>query len=300
VAVPDVVPADLIGRRADLVAARWRVESAVGDVAAQRAQFYPNINLSAFVGISSSGLDRLLRAGSEQYGVGPAIRLPIFDSGRLRAGLKGARRTSTRPSRHTTRRSSTSSTTSPTRSLGPFGRAPATRAGRGQDSAEQRTTWRRSANRAGLGGYLTVLNAETNVIAQRRLTTDLRAPRSTRRCSWFAPSAAATSRRPRRSRSLPRRADADAARTPQIRRMSMSLAEKSAPWPHPNPLPNRAEPVSAIAPARLHPLPRRPRLRPRPRLSRRTRRCSRSPRLVPKARSKRRFALRRSRRWPRT
>ncbi|MEO8081645.1 MAG: efflux transporter outer membrane subunit, partial [Caldimonas sp.] len=89
VEVPEVVPADLVGRRADIVAARWRVEAASGDVAAARAQFYPNVNLSAFVGLSSLGLDRLLRSGSAQYGAGPAIRLPIFDAGRLRAGLRG-------------------------------------------------------------------------------------------------------------------------------------------------------------------------------------------------------------------
>ncbi|MGZ3443281.1 MAG: efflux transporter outer membrane subunit, partial [Polyangia bacterium] len=44
IAIPDVVPVDLLGRRADIVAGRWRVEAATGDVAAQRAQFYPNVN----------------------------------------------------------------------------------------------------------------------------------------------------------------------------------------------------------------------------------------------------------------
>ena len=88
VAIPEVVPADLVGRRADVVAARSRVEAAAGDVAAQRAQFYPNVNLVAFVGLSSFGIDRLVGSGSEQWGVGPAIRLPIFDAGRLRAGLR--------------------------------------------------------------------------------------------------------------------------------------------------------------------------------------------------------------------
>ena len=76
--VPDDVPADLVGRRADLAAARWRVESAVQDVAVARAQFYPNINLNALVGLSSIGLDRLLRASSLQATVGPAIRLSLI------------------------------------------------------------------------------------------------------------------------------------------------------------------------------------------------------------------------------
>jgi hypothetical protein len=86
---PPALPADLLGRRADIAAARWRVEAATQDVASAKAQFYPNINLSAFAGLSSIGLGRLLDAGSRQWGVGPALRLPIFDAGRLRANLRG-------------------------------------------------------------------------------------------------------------------------------------------------------------------------------------------------------------------
>ena len=89
VEVPEVLPADLLARRADIHAARWRVEAAVQDVASARADFHPNVNLSALVGLSSLGLDRLLRAGSRQYSVGPAVHLPIFDAGRLRARLSG-------------------------------------------------------------------------------------------------------------------------------------------------------------------------------------------------------------------
>jgi outer membrane protein TolC len=89
VSLPEALPADLLGRRADISAARWRIEAATRDVDAARAQFYPNINITAFVGLSSVGLDRVLRSGSEQYGAGPAIHLPIFDAGRLRANLRG-------------------------------------------------------------------------------------------------------------------------------------------------------------------------------------------------------------------
>jgi NodT family efflux transporter outer membrane factor (OMF) lipoprotein len=89
VAPASTIPSDLLGRRADIAAARWRVEAASQDVGNARAQFYPNINLVAFAGLSSIGLDRLTNAGSEQWGVGPALRLPLFDGGRLRANLKG-------------------------------------------------------------------------------------------------------------------------------------------------------------------------------------------------------------------
>ncbi len=87
--LPDNLPLELIGRRPDIAAARWRIEASQGAIDTARAQFYPNINLSAFVGLSSLGLSNLLKAGSLAAGVGPAIRLPIFEGGALRANLVG-------------------------------------------------------------------------------------------------------------------------------------------------------------------------------------------------------------------
>ena len=176
IAIPDVVPADLLGRRADIVAARWRVEAAAGDVAAQRAQFYPNINLTAFVGLSSFGLDRLVRAGSEQYGVGPAIRLPIFDAGRLRAGLRGraADLDAAVESYNGTLVDAIHDVADQISSTRSVVRQQAEQAA-AQESAEAAYDLAMQRYRAGLGGYLTVLNAESNVLAQRRLTTELRA-----------------------------------------------------------------------------------------------------------------------------
>lgn len=88
--LPSVLPADLLGRRPDLAAARWRVEAAKGNAAAARASFYPNVNLLAFVGYSSIGLGQLLKSGSGIAGLGPAVSLPLFDGGRLRANLDSA------------------------------------------------------------------------------------------------------------------------------------------------------------------------------------------------------------------
>lgn len=88
--LPAVLPADLLGRRPDLVAARWRVEAAQGNAAAARAEFYPNVNLLAFIGYSSIGLGNLLKSASGIAGLGPAISLPLFDGGRRRANLEGA------------------------------------------------------------------------------------------------------------------------------------------------------------------------------------------------------------------
>ncbi|WP_413436457.1 efflux transporter outer membrane subunit [Sulfuriferula sp. GW1] len=87
--IPSQIPAELLGHRADVVAARWRVESELQGIREARAAFYPNINLSAFIGFESIGLSKWLSAGSRTFGAGPALSLPIFDAGHLRAQLRG-------------------------------------------------------------------------------------------------------------------------------------------------------------------------------------------------------------------
>ena len=89
--IPGALPLDLLGRRPDLAAARWRAEAAAREIEVARLRFLPNVNLLAFVGVASLGLDRLFAAGSEIAGVGPAIRLPSFSAGNLQAGLRGRR-----------------------------------------------------------------------------------------------------------------------------------------------------------------------------------------------------------------
>jgi NodT family efflux transporter outer membrane factor (OMF) lipoprotein len=87
VALPSTLPAELIGRRPDIVAQRWRIEAASQDIASQKASFYPNVNLLAFAGVQGLAGTNLLSAASRTLGVAPAVTLPIFDAGRLRAGL---------------------------------------------------------------------------------------------------------------------------------------------------------------------------------------------------------------------
>jgi NodT family efflux transporter outer membrane factor (OMF) lipoprotein len=89
-ALPPNLGADLIGRRADLVAARWKVEAASKNITAAKTEFLPNIGLSAFAGLTSSSFDNLLSLPARFYLVQPAISLPIFDGGRRRADLNRA------------------------------------------------------------------------------------------------------------------------------------------------------------------------------------------------------------------
>lgn len=89
VRLPDNLPADLLSRRPDIVAARWRVDAMTHEVKEAKAEFYPDINLSAAIGLDAFGFGRFLSAASRTASAGPAIHLPIFDAGALRAQLKG-------------------------------------------------------------------------------------------------------------------------------------------------------------------------------------------------------------------
>jgi NodT family efflux transporter outer membrane factor (OMF) lipoprotein len=171
-----VIPADLLGRRADIVAARWRVQAATQDVASARAQFYPNINLVAFAGFGSIGLDRLLQAGSLQWGVGPALRLPIFDGGRLRANLRGktADLDAAVESYNAAVIDAVRDVADQLASQGSIARQQ-TEQRAAQEAAEGAYDIAVQRYKAGLGNYLHVLSAESAVLNQRRLAVDLAA-----------------------------------------------------------------------------------------------------------------------------
>ena len=89
--LPPRLAADLIGRRPDVIAARWRAEAAAKRVGVAKAQFYPDINLAADIGFQALGLRNLFASGSDIGQVGPSVTLPIFEGGKLRANLRGAR-----------------------------------------------------------------------------------------------------------------------------------------------------------------------------------------------------------------
>jgi len=90
-ALPADIRADLLGRKPEIVAARWRAEAAAARVGVARAAFYPNVNLLAFIGYQSLGLENLTNKGSDVGSVGAAIHLPLFEGGRLRAAYGEAR-----------------------------------------------------------------------------------------------------------------------------------------------------------------------------------------------------------------
>lgn len=175
-ALPAGLPADLLGRRADVVAQRWRVEAAAKDVEVARAQFYPNLNLVAFAGLSSLGLDRFLELGSRTYGVGPALRLPLFDGGRLRAnlGAKAAEVDVAVENYNATLLRALREVADEVSDLQAI-EAQQREQGDALAAAEAAFDLSTQRYRAGLGNFLVVLTAEGNVLAQRRGAADLKA-----------------------------------------------------------------------------------------------------------------------------
>lgn len=95
VPVPEHLSIGLLVHRPDLAAALYRAYAAARVVKVAKTQFYPTIDLTAFVGFNAltftKGADKLanfLFSGqSFSYGVAPGLRLPIFEGGRLRGEL---------------------------------------------------------------------------------------------------------------------------------------------------------------------------------------------------------------------
>ena len=78
---------DLLGHRADVMAAKYRVFAALESVEAAKLDFYPNFNLGLFAGFNSLHLNQLTQNSSAQYGVVPSLTLPLLNGGRLNAQL---------------------------------------------------------------------------------------------------------------------------------------------------------------------------------------------------------------------
>ena len=85
--LPAGMPSDVLLRRPDVVQAEHTLRAANANIGAARAAFFPTITLTGTVGTSSTELDSLFNAGTSAWSFIPQVSLPIFQGGRLRAGL---------------------------------------------------------------------------------------------------------------------------------------------------------------------------------------------------------------------
>lgn len=173
-ALPAALPLDLLARRADIAAARHAVEAAQAEVKSARAQFYPNVSISGLIGLDSLTTQKLLRSDSRTWQVGPAVHLPLFEGGALRAELSASSaRTDAAIDRYTQailRAAREVSDALSSREAVQRQREQQRLATENAQAAADLATIR---YRAGLGTFLTVLTAETGVLVQRRAQLDL-------------------------------------------------------------------------------------------------------------------------------
>ena len=163
---------------------RARIAAADADKRAARAAFYPSINLSALAGFASVSITQLIGARSFGYGAGPALSLPIFDAGRLRAQYRGAEADL-----------DAAVATYDQRVLGAVRQTAdqLTQINALNAQLQQQAQWLADAQeayrldeeryRAGLASYLSVLNAETEVFNARRQSVELANARAVARIS---------------------------------------------------------------------------------------------------------------------
>lgn len=175
-ALPSALPSDLLGRRPDVVAQRWRVEAARRDIESAKAQFYPNVDLSALVGVQSVSLSKLFASGSGVPVFGPALRLPLFDGGRLRGNL-AAKDADYDLALEQYKQTLVDALREVVDQLASLRSVDAQRIelDSGLATATQAHSLALARYRAGIGSYLQVLAAEAPLLEQKTLQANLRA-----------------------------------------------------------------------------------------------------------------------------
>jgi NodT family efflux transporter outer membrane factor (OMF) lipoprotein len=172
--VPTELPINLLARRPDVLSARLSVEAADAQRLAAKAAFYPDISLHAIAGIGAFGLNNLVQWNARGYGVGPVLSLPIFDGGRLRAEYRGseAQLDGAISSYNNTVLRAVQQTADQLTQLDALAKEQRDQQ-QTLDATEAAYKLAEERYRAGLAGYLSVLNAETQVLAARQSMVDI-------------------------------------------------------------------------------------------------------------------------------
>jgi NodT family efflux transporter outer membrane factor (OMF) lipoprotein len=176
--LPATLPADLLAHRPDVAAAQARIAATQAGWDAARAAFYPNIDLLGFVGVMGISVDKIFQSDSQAWQIGPALHLPIFDAGRLRANYRQSVAefdAAVAGYNQVVLRALRESMDQLTRVLS-IGRQ-LDEQGRSLAAAEEAYRFAVQRYEAGISSYLTVLSAETQLLNAQRQRTDLLADR---------------------------------------------------------------------------------------------------------------------------
>ncbi|MBH1963852.1 MAG: efflux transporter outer membrane subunit [Comamonadaceae bacterium] len=87
---PQGLPSTLLLQRPDLQAAEHNLRIMNANIGAARAAMFPTISLTSSLGTGSNELNGLFGGGNSTWSFVPLIRIPIFDGGRLQAGVQVA------------------------------------------------------------------------------------------------------------------------------------------------------------------------------------------------------------------
>jgi len=174
--VPNVLPINLLARRPDVLSARFYVLAADAQRRADKAAFYPDVNLKALAGFGAFGLNNLVQWSARGYEVGPLISLPLFDAGRLRAEYTGseAQLNSAIDIYNDTVLRAVQQTADQLTLIDALARERLDQQ-ETLDANEAAYKLAEERYRAGLASYLSVLNAETQVLIARQTVVDIRA-----------------------------------------------------------------------------------------------------------------------------
>ena len=88
--IPAGLPAALLERRPDVLAAEQLLVAANANVGAAKALFFPTISLTGLLGTFSGDFSNLLKADANVWQVSPSLFAPIFQGGRIRRGYEAA------------------------------------------------------------------------------------------------------------------------------------------------------------------------------------------------------------------
>jgi NodT family efflux transporter outer membrane factor (OMF) lipoprotein len=90
-AVPPVIaagiPSDLLSRRPDVRRAQSDIIAAAARLGSARADLFPKFTITGFSGRQSTGFESITLGAGNFFSIGPAIQLPIFNGGRIRANI---------------------------------------------------------------------------------------------------------------------------------------------------------------------------------------------------------------------
>ena len=90
-ALPSGLPSEVLLRRPDVLQAEHTLRAANANIGAARAAFFPSISLTGLFGSASTELSGLFDANTRAWSVNPVVTIPIFQGGKLRAGLDSAK-----------------------------------------------------------------------------------------------------------------------------------------------------------------------------------------------------------------